>query len=461
MNSSDLWLILRGRKRVFLGILGTVLLLTLIVSLVMPKTFTAQASLVIDTKSSDPVTGAPGPPADISATILATQFDIITSHNVALKVVDRLNLTADPTMVEKFQGATGGRGPIRDWVADTISRSVGASPSSKDSNVIVIAFSSHSAEMAAQMANAYADAYIQTSLELREDPARRQSIWFDQQIDVLRKRVDLAQQKLLDAQRKSSIVGTESHIDVDSSKLTEISTQLVNAQQNLYDSRNRLKQMHDAIATHNLDAVPDILNNELLKTLKTDLSRAEGAFAETAARYDHNHPQYLSAQATVNSLRSKLANEVGIVRKSIEETAQLSQRQVDELQRALDRQKVTLLDAKHQHDELDVLNSELTSAQTAFDAGLQRASQVRMTSELNQSTIAILNSAVAPFTPSRPKVLLYMLLAFVLGSLLAAGVSFALEIRDRRVRSGRDIVAVLDIPLLGEVPRLSLNLRHA
>jgi polysaccharide biosynthesis transport protein len=454
MNLSTIWLILTARKRLFFAVLGGVVLIVLAVCLIMPETYISGTSLVIDTKTTDPVTGTPGPPGDVSATVLATQLDIILSHNVALKVVDKLNLTSDPYYIRKFGDATAGKTGFRDWIAYRIADSVVASPSSKDSNVINIEYPAEKPGSAAQMANAYAEAYIQTSLELREDPARRQAGWFDQQTLGLRQRVDAAQQRLLDAQLKSSIVGTEDHIDVDNAKLTEVSTQLVTAQQVLYDSRNRLKQMNDALAKGKLEALPDILNNELLQTLKTDLARAESNFAEVSARFDHNHPQYLSAEATVKSLRSKLAKEVEAVRGSIEQQAQISQRQVDELQQALDQQKQTVLGAKREHDALGVLNRELQSAQTAFDAGMQRASQVRLASELNQSSIAMLNIAVPPTKPSRPKPLLYMVLGLTFGTLLAAGISLVVELGDRRVRSRSDVSDFAGLLVLSVVPRL-------
>jgi chain length determinant protein EpsF len=461
MNLSTIWLILTARKRLFLAVLTTVLLIVVAICLLMPKTYVSGTSLVIDTKTTDPVTGAAGPPGDLSATVLATQLDIILSHNVALKVVDKLNLTHDPYFIKKFNDAATGKTEIRDWIAYKIADDVVASPSSKDSNVINIDYPARDPDIAAQMANAYAEAYIQTSLELREDPARRQSNWFDQQTLALRQRVDSAQQRLLEAQMKSSIVGTEEHIDVDNAKLTEVSTQLVAAQQVLYESQTRLKQMNEALAKGKLDALPDILNNELLQTLKTDLARAEGNFAEISARFDHNHPQYLSAEATVKSLRSKLASEVEAVRGSIEQTAQISQRQVEQLQRALDQQKQTVLGAKRQHDALEVLNRELQSAQTAFDAGMQRASQVRLASELNQSSIAMLNFAVPPLKPSRPKPVLYLAIGLAFGVLLAAGISLAVELGDRRVRSRADIIDYTGLTVLSVVPVLPRGLKAA
>src|ERR1700736_4600974 len=109
MNLSTIWLILTARKRLFFAVLGGVVLIVLAVCLIMPETYISGTSLVIDTKTTDPVTGTPGPPGDVSATVLATQLDIILSHNVALKVVDKLNLTSDAYFIKKFGDGSAGK----------------------------------------------------------------------------------------------------------------------------------------------------------------------------------------------------------------------------------------------------------------------------------------------------------------------------------------------------------------
>jgi chain length determinant protein EpsF len=442
-------------------VLCEVVAIVLLISLIMPPTYLAQASLVIDTKATDPVSGN-NIPGQLTATIIATQTDVIESHNVALKVVDRLKLTQNPGYIEKFKSATDGKGSLRDWIADKLSAAVLVRPSS-GSNVINIEFPARDPVVAAQFTNAYADAYIDTSLELQADPAKRQSQWYDEETEKLRQRVEEAQTRFATEQRKMNLLGSTdratvtNHIDVGNAKLAEISTELVTAQQALYDARTRLQQMNHAVATGQIEGLPDVLQNPLLQTLKTDLARAESTFADVAARYDRNHPQYIAAQATVRSLQSKIAAEVGSIRDGIEQTAQMRQHDVDQLQQALDTQKGTLLDEQRKHDALFVLNSEVDSAQKAYDAGLQRASQIRLASQLDQSTAAILNHAVPPFEPARPRVLLYTLISVFFGAILAAGICVVVEIADRRIRTRENIIEGTGLLVLAEIPRLNFG----
>ena len=66
---------------------------------------------------------------------------------------------------------------------------------------------------------------------------------------------------------------------------------------------------------------------------------------------------------------------------------------------------------------------------------------------------AVASPAGAAAEPSAPKVLLNTLLSIFLGVLLAVGVALLLELTDRRVRSADDVVAALDLPVLGTLPK--------
>jgi chain length determinant protein EpsF len=454
MNLEQLWQVFHARRRMYAWIVAAVVAGVALVSLVMPPTYVASTALVIDTRATDPVTGTMAP-GQLSAQIIATQTDIIQSHNVALKVVDRLNLTKDPEFERRFARATHGAGSLRDWIADRIAERVSVRPS-RDSNVIEILYPSHDAATAARFANALADAYMVASLELVADPARREARWFDAETRELRGNVDAAQARLAAAARATHIVGTSDHLDVDAAKLTEISRELVAAQQTLYESRTRQQQMAHAVDTGSLESQPEVLSDPLLQSLKTELARAEANLAEISARYDRNHPQYQSAAATVNALRHKLVAEVQSVRASVDQTAQMNEREVEQLQRALDQQKATLLDEERNHDSLDVLNREVESAQRAYEAGLQRATQVHLASQLDQSTVAVLNPAVAPYEASRPRPVLYVALALVFGLILGAAACIVAELLDARVRSATGLLDGCGLVVLAEVPRLGM-----
>ena len=114
MNLRQFLMLLRARRRLILSTLFATILLALGWSLVQSKTYTATASVLLNYKGVDPLTGLTMP-GQLLPGYMATQIDIISSRNVALRVVDRLRLASSPVVVAQFEEATEGKGTVRDW----------------------------------------------------------------------------------------------------------------------------------------------------------------------------------------------------------------------------------------------------------------------------------------------------------------------------------------------------------
>jgi succinoglycan biosynthesis transport protein ExoP len=462
MRLSQLMRILWIHKGMGLLILLGMLAIAVAASLLLPKKYTGESAVVVDARSIDPLGQQGTVTTQLAANYVATQVDIIESHNVALKVVDRNKLTTDPEIVEKFQDKTGGVGSIRDWAAEEILKELTVKPS-RDSNVIFIQFTSKSPQTAADIANSFADGYIQASLELTVDPARRQAGWFDQQVNDLRTALETAQRKLSAYQGAHGVIGADtdsSRLDAETARLTEISNRFVDAQAAMYDAETRQRQMEEASAKGLSDESVTVQQNPLLQSLKTELARSAAKFADMSQRYDHNHPQYISAQAELESLRNKVAAEVNNAKASVAREARVARQNMSDLQRAMEQQRKRILDLQHNQDEYAVLKRDEESARTAYDSAMQRGSETRLESRLKGTTTAILNYAFPPMKPSSPRLLLNLALGVVLGFMLALGASLAKERFDQRIHSRDDLLEGADIDVLAELPRARISMRR-
>jgi chain length determinant protein EpsF len=459
MTLSQLLRILWARRLLILSVVIVIFGAVLGISLVLPKTYVARTLLVADAKGIDPVSGAAMPSQRIT-TFINTQVDIISSRAVALKVVDKYKLAENPDLRTQFEASTGGVGSLREWIADNLSGKLEVEPS-RNSNVFAINFTAPDPGYAAEFANAFADAYIQTSIELKMEPARRQALWFDEQLVGLRQTLEAAQRKLADFQRSNSLVTSDGRIDVESARLSGIMAELVATQAASSDAQTRKAQMTQALAKGRVEELPDILGNGLLQSMKADLARADAKLSQAAERYGRNHPQYISAQAEVSTLRERFNSEVETARGSINQKAEIAQQRVVETQRALDEQKRRILELKRANDEREVLSREVESAQRTYDAATQRSSTVRLESELDQSTVAVLTPAIQPIYPATPRVLLNCAASIVIGGMLALALALGLELRDRRVRAVEDITGALGIPVLAELPKQQRISRRA
>jgi chain length determinant protein EpsF len=381
--------------------------------------------------------------------------DVIASHNVALKVVDKLKLAQLLEVREQFQAATGGVGSVQDWLADQLLRQIDVRPS-RESSVININYAASNPMSAAQLANAFADAYIQASLELKVDPARRQTGWFEGQVTELRASLEKSQERLSAYQQQSGILGSEAdRLDVENARLAELSSQLVAAQRAMYEAETRQKQMNSAAARDRIDELPDVMSNPLVQSLKAERVRAEGKLADVGGRYDKNHPQYVSAAAELESIKSKLDAELNTAKGAIVQAAQIARRQVSEIQQALDRQKARVLELSQERDKLSVLTRDVESARSAYDSSLQRHTQVRLESRLDQTDIAVLNAAIPPLVPTFPKIPLNIALSVLVGAMLGIGAALLMEMMNRRVRSRDDLAYAAEVPVLAEIARIS------
>ncbi|MDP9113571.1 MAG: chain length determinant protein EpsF [Acidobacteriota bacterium] len=435
-------------------VFAAVALPVVITSLFWPKSYRAQSSVVFESIGTDPVSGVEQP-SDLLPSALATQLDVIASRNVALKVVDKLDLTKNAELRDKFFDGGGNADNFRDWIADRLLvKNLDVEPS-KEGKVINIVVTTHDPKLSSDMANAFASSYILTHLELKMEPARRQAAWFDTQLEALRRNVESAQARLSDYQRQKAVVGTDARIDVENARLDEISNQLIAAQTTMFQGQARLKQMNEAVQQDTLQELPDLQGNALLQNLKANLAMAEGKLAQISSNFGHNHPDYISAEAQVKELRRRILAEVDVAKGSISRSAEISSRQEQQLRHALEQQRDRVLALKRDQDSLDVLRREVDNAQRAYDVGVQRATQVRLEGQLDQSNIAVLNQAIAPTGSSSPRVLLNFILSVVLGSMLGVAVALALEMSEPKLRVGYDLETLLGLPLLAQIPQPS------
>jgi succinoglycan biosynthesis transport protein ExoP len=463
MRLSQLIRILWVHRWMSLCILAWVLAVAVMASVLLPKKYTGESAVVVDARGIDPLAQDGVMQSQQEANYVATQVDVIESHNVALKVVDRMKLTTDPEIVEKFQDKTGGVGSIRDFAADEILKSLTVKPS-RDSDVIFVEFTSKSPQAAADITNAFSEGYIQASLELKVDPARRQAGWFDQQVNDLRTALETAQRKLSAYQAQHGVIGTDetnnNKLDVETARLTEISNRFVDAQAAMYDAETRQRQMNEAAAKGLSDESVNVQQNPLLQNLKTELARSTANFAQVSQRYDHNHPQYISARAELEALRNKVAIEVGNANAAVEREARVARQNMADLQRTMDQQRKRILDLQHNQDEYAVLKRDEESARTAYDSSMQRGSETRLESRLKNTNTAILNYAFPPMKPSSPRLLLNLALGFILGSMLAVGASLTKERFDQRIHSRMDLLEGAGIAVLAELPRVHIAMQR-
>ena len=261
MNFHQFINILWSHKWIVLSALMMTVITTLVVSLLLPKQYVATTSIVVDQRSVDPVTGLTLP-VQLLPGYIATQVDVIASHNVARKVVEKLknSMRETPKMQEDFAKAES-IGDIRDWIADLLLKKLEIRPS-RESSVMQVDFTSTDPQIAAIIANAFADAYIQTSIELQAQPAKLSADWFDSQMATLRDHLEHAQSVLSTYQQQHGIVATDDRLDLENARLADLSKQLVESQARTSELQSRKDLLTSTVKQgRSLESLQEVLSN--------------------------------------------------------------------------------------------------------------------------------------------------------------------------------------------------------
>ena len=438
--------ILRARKWAALLVFVLVVATTVGVSMVLPKQYDATASVVIDVKP-DPVSAMAFPTMAMPG-FMATQVDILTSDRVALKVIRDLKLLDNPNLRQQWQTDGDGKGTIEQWLIKLLAKNLNVKPS-RESNVIEIGYRSPDPRFAAGLANAFASAYISTTLELKVDPAKQFSSFFVVQSKDARDKLEQAQEKLSTFQREKGIIAADERLDVESARLAELSSQLVQIQAISSESGSRQQQAQGAQG----DRMQEVLQNPVIGSLKTDLTRNEARLQELNSKFGDSHPQVVEAKANIAELRARIDAETRKVTGGVGVTNTINKQREAQVKRELDAQRSKLLQLKAVRDQGQVLVREVENAQRSYDSVMARLNQTAMESQTNQSYANLLTSAMPPADPATPKVLLNVLASVFVGTLLALGGALLLEFSNRKVRSPEDVIAALGLPVLGVLPK--------
>ena len=452
MNLQQFLLALRARFGVFVLILVATVLAATAVSLLMPKTYKATVSLLVDAKDEQSLSSAMRPlmlPQE-RLSYLQTQKDIIGSKKVARKVVQDLKLAERPSAIATLRDTDDEGSSVEDRLVEGLLKKLKIETS--QSNVIDVKFSSSDRHFSMQVANAFAKAYIDTMLEFRVQPAREAAAWFDEQLKSLRANLEEAQLKLTDNHQRQKIVSADERVDVENSRLSALSDELVRAQEQTYQWTSREQQARKFLAEGaSPDRIPEVLDNAFIQRLKADLLHGETRLQEMGTQYGHNHPQYQRQVSENQSLRETLDSEMRKVVGGIESSARQARQREAALAQSLAAQRARILSLKDNRNEFTVLRRNVESAERAYDTAMQRSVVSQVESRANQTSVTVLNPAVVPNKAASPNVVLNIALSLVIGCMLGIGIVMLLEISDRRVRSLRDLDNAWNVPLLGEL----------
>lgn len=424
-----------------LGLIATVIFIV-----IRPVAYMATASIVLDAKN-DPVSSMLYGGA-VSPSMINTQLEVLRSERVAQRVVKNMKLAEMADMKSKWTESTDGSGSFESWLAESLTRGLLIKLSAPGSTVIEVSYQGTEPRFAAAMANAFVQAYMETSIELRIDPALQYNSFFEGQVRDSREALEAAQQRLSKFQQDKGLLVADGRFDIETSRLASLSDALVTLQAQSISSKGRQAQ-----ASRDADRMTEVLASGQVNSLKTELVRAEGRLAELNARYGENHPMVADAKAAVADLKQRLAVETRNVTGSINAEARVSTNKEEELRAALEAQRLKVLQMKEVRDQGEVLARDVENAKRTYDMLFTRYNQTNIESQNRLSSATVLSQAETPSRPSSRPAWMVLVGGFVMSVFAALGTALIMEQLDPRARTAEDTALSVGLPVIGVMPR--------
>jgi len=325
------------------------------------------------------------------------------------------------------------------------------------SKVVRISYTSENPKLAAEAANALADAYVQNTLEIKYAGTREAAEWLDNQLQHLRDRVEESEAKVEQVRQGAALVqGRNSQVV--SEQISAINQQLLEAQAQTARLSARLQQIEELRSTPDgSDESTNIIGSGLVQTLRLEQFRLEREEADLALELGDKHPRMINIRAEIVDIRKKLYRELNKYVSAARSELTVARAHEASLKRNLESMTNQVGDLNEAEIQLRALEREADANRTIYESFLARSKEARAQEEIQQADARVISYAQVPGSPSYPPKDQY-LNGSIVGSLgLAFGLVFLLEKLDRGFRTARQVEQQTRLPVLGLLPAVRLN----
>lgn len=501
----DLGRIIGAFRRHLLLMLTTVTVVTGAVALVSTRLeprYSASATVLIEPQqvrileSANVVDSPSGWQAGVEIP-LATQVNILSSRRHAERIVDELDLVAidefqpRPSIVEKLDVAALLERLDRLGVAVGLANGNDSPPSAAggrqqagaaskpplspaerrrhavdhlldnlsvhrdgQSQALVVSYTAGDPARAAAVANAVVDIYLRQQVDRKIATVESAEQWVRQRTATLR-------QELLEAEREIERFRAANDLlesrdgTLETQQLVSLNNQLIAARAERRAGEARLARIREIRASGgNAAVVGEIASSPLAVNLRqqaVDLQRTE---AQLAQEYGEQHPRMLQIRAERQQLDARLDEEVGRIISGIADELALAGARERSIEAGLSEAKGESAETQQAAVQLRELERDAAARRSLYETMLTRLQEIQEQRDLLRPDAQIISHAAVPERPSFPR-LGIMLVAGFMGSLGLGVVMVALaELRDRSLRSSRQVQKALGLQTLALVPKI-------
>lgn len=462
------------RQRFIVGsIIALALLAGLLFTLLATPMYQASASVRVSDQTAPLIEGQDIDEAYIPtnevARYMQTLGGVIESRSMAFQVVDALNLDNNPVLLGNMLQAGQPAGMDDEaWASARRNAAAGAIQSALsldipfDTRIIGISVSLPDADLAARVANGYANEFLSDDIRRGLEANSFAREYLEDEIAETRVELQEAEVEAIEYLRRHQIIA-QPLADSDSngdqgSAATMSSANLITANQAYINARARrieAEQRWRSVANIPALDLPEVQQNPSIQSLRTQKAQRAGVLAELRERYLDGHPSVQEAMREVNALDAEIAAAAGSIKRAIRNEFTIAQRQEAALSGERDRFSAETLDEQDRRVQFSILNREAEAVRAQLDSLLQRYAEISSAANLQSASVTILDEAAVPGAHFSPNMWANLFVALVLGSGIAIVLAVLRETIDDRVSAFDDLERRIGIPALGQTPFVS------
>ena len=465
--------LLAGGIGLFVGILGLAFALT-----TTPQ-YTATAKIIIDSPSMQLDQMNPfGDMGTDNATVLS-EVEVLRSEKVIGAVVDRLNLSKP---VSDSQAGKNIVWRFLSWIGRAFSFGAGKDDSiaalEEDAlagrklaiqrtikaleikrlgltYILNIQYTSPSPELAAQVANTFAAVYLDEQVSLRFASAKQAREWLKERIDELTKEAQAADLQVQQFRAESKLVTVDGR-RMDEQQLGELNSQLVVAISAASQAESKYQRIESIIASGDVRSlVTEALGSTIIIDLRQKYLTVSKQALELEVVVGKKHSRVVALNEEMRRYEQQIFEELQRIRESTKSELAIARQTQADLELQVKGMSAVSAGNNEVLVELRALEDRANTARAMLQTLLQRDQEAQQGQSFAMSEARIISAATAPTEPSYPNKLKFTLAAMLLGLVGGAGIGYLREIADRSFRHGRQIEALLDLPLICAVPLIT------
>jgi len=207
------------------------------------------------------------------------------------------------------------------------------------------------------------------------------------------------------------------------------------------------------------ETIPDVARSRVIEELKLELAGVERDRDELSRRYGPDHPALVAAEARVTRMESRLRAEERAILATIENRVAAAEEHERELFEAVSKAEATVAELGRKAIRLNILRDESSTVNTSYQNVARRIEEIELAIATGSkaNNLFVIDRALDPQRPVRPRKVLNLALGAALGLLLGVGLAFLLEHLDDTVKGKEDVEALLGYPVLGFLPRVEVE----